>query len=164
MNRSRRRPNPRAQSPPPTTRPPQSKEKRGHRRWKGGRSVYTTGKTSGGGGGIKEARARGRAVVGGKGTRRSQCGDYDRRERETTVKKNRTGLVIKETGNGSGAVRSASELPAYVGTSGGRDFRSEPGLPAVGTSDAGKQKNTLTCTRSAMWGKNMMDTHFLTGD
>ena len=45
------------------------------------------------------------------------------------------GPVIMESGNESGAVRSASELPAYVGTSGGRDFRREPGLPAIGTSD-----------------------------
>ena len=50
-------------------------------------------------------------------------------------KKIRTGPVIMESGNESGAVRSASELPAHAGTSDGRDFRRELGLPAVGTSD-----------------------------
>ena len=78
-----------------------------------------------------------------------------------------TGPVKRKTGNRPNASKNrrfASELPVNVGTSGGRDFRRRPGLPAVGTSDAGKQKNTLTCTHSTMWGKNMMDTNIFTGD
>jgi len=80
-------------------------------------------------------------------------------EEEITTVKVRTGPVKK----GDDAARSASELPAYAGTSGvSRDSR-QSGLPTnVGTSDVGKQKNTLTCTSSTMWGKNMMGTNVFT--
>ena len=73
-------------------------------------------------------------------------------EEEITVVKERTGPVKK----GDGVV---------VGTSAVSWDSRQSGLPTnVGTSDAGKQKNTLTCTSSTMRGKNMMDTNVFTGD
>ena len=68
---------------------------------------------------------------GGARSREGGGGATGGEEEEITAVKERTGPVKK----GDGAVRSASELPAYAGTSGSRDFRREPRLPAVGTFD-----------------------------
>ena len=125
----------------PITRSARSEEERGHGRWKGvGRSALPVGPLAAQEWGM-EAGAGGRAAVGGRarwgGARRSQggVGVGRRGGRKRTAVKNMMGLVIKESGNGFGAVRSTSELPAYAGTSGDRDFRRDPGLPAVETSD-----------------------------
>ena len=83
---------------------------------------------------------------------------------------NRTGPVKREMGNGSAQSdlrrnsRRTPGLPAVGSSGASRDFRPS-GLPTnVRTSDEGKQKNTLTCTCSTMWDKNMMDTNIFTGD
>ena len=104
---------------------------------------------------------------GGARSREGGGGVTGGEEEEITAVKERTGPVKKKETARSDLRRNSRRtlgLPA-VGTSGvSRDSRQSGLSTNVGTSDAGEQKNTLTCMSSTMWGKNMMDTNVFTGD
>jgi len=115
---------------------------------------------------MRKSGGGGRARWGDARSREGGGGATGGEEEEITAVKERTGSVKKETAL-SDLHRNSRRTPRLpiVGTSGVSWDSQQSGLPTnVGTSDAGKQKNTLTCMSSTMWSKNMMNTNVFTGD